>query len=388
MIGDLNDYQDGSSSDGDLSMADLLEQYLPEDELRRGEVVRGTVIRVTPQEIVVDVGAKCEGTVSGRELERVEADVLDSLRPGDELSVYILSSDGAGGEVNLSIARAQQEKGWLEAEKLLENEQTIELEVASSNRGGLLVRIGGVRGFVPASQLDPARCVPRISDPECREVLSSMVGDQIELQVIEVDKDRNRLILSERAALAKVRAEEAQELFKSLEEGEIVEGRVSNLTHFGAFVDLGGVDGLLHLSEISWMPVEHPGDFFDVGQELRVMILSVDRERKQVALSTKRLEPDPWVGVEDRYESGQLVKGRVTRLAKWGAFARIVGDEAIEGLIHISELADERVSHPRDIVQSGDVVPLRIVRIEPERHRMALSLRRANSEEEQLDIGE
>ncbi len=385
MLGDLNDYQDVSSSDGGLSMADLLDQYLPEEQLRRGEIVRGTIIRVTPHEIVVDVGAKCEGTVSGRELERLDADVLEGLHPGDEVPVYILSSDGAGGEVNLSISRAQQEKGWVEAEKLMADEQTVELEVVSSNRGGLLVRIGGVRGFVPASQLDPSRCVPRISDPECREVLSNLVGDQIELQVIEVDKDRNRLILSERAALAKVRAKEARELFKSLEKGDVLEGRVSNLTHFGAFVDLGGVDGLLHLSEISWMPVEHPGDFFDVGQELKVMILNVDHERKQVALSTKRLEPDPWVGVEDRYDSGQLIQGRITRLAKWGAFARIVGDEAIEGLIHISELSSERVSHPRDIVQSGDVVPLCIVRIEPERHRMALSLKRV-SEEEKLEL--
>ena len=387
MIGDLNDYQEASSSDGGLSMADLLDQYLPENRLRRGEIVRGTIIRVTSHEIVIDVGAKCEGTVSGRELEHVDPDLLATFNPGDELPVYVVSSDGAGGEVNLSVVRAQQEKGWVQAEKLMEDGETIELEIVSSNRGGLLVRIGGVRGFVPASQLDPGRCVPRISDPECREVLTGLVGSKIKLQVIEVNKDRNRLILSERAAMAQVRAKQAHRLFESLEEGGVLTGRVSNLTHFGAFVDLGGVDGLLHLSEISWMPVEHPGDFFSVGQEVEVMILSVDHEQKQVALSTKRLEADPWVGVDDRYEIGQVVEGCITRLAKWGAFARIKGDEAIEGLIHISELADERVTHPRDVVQSGDVLSLRIVRIESDRHRMALSLKRV-SEEEQLALAE
>jgi small subunit ribosomal protein S1 len=381
MISDLNNPQEASSPQRGPSMADLLEQYLPDGQLRRGEIVRGTVIRVTPHEIVVDVGAKCEGTVAGREMERLDSRFLESLKAGDELPVYILSSDGPGGEVALSVLRAQQEKGWSRAEALLESERPVELEIAASNRGGLLVRIGSVRGFVPASQLDPRRCVPRISDPDCREVLASLVGKKMTLQVIEVDRDRNRLILSERAALSKMRAKEARELFDTLEEGDVLDGRVSNLTHFGAFVDLGGVDGLLHLSEISWQPVEHPSDVFSVGQKVKVMILNVDRERKQVALSTKRLEDDPWTTVGERYHVGQLVKGRITRLAKWGAFARIVGDEAIEGLIHISELDEDRVGHPRDVVQSGDVVTLRVVRIEPERHRMALSLKRAQEEE-------
>jgi small subunit ribosomal protein S1 len=223
--------------------------------------------------------------------------------------------------------------------------------------------------------------VPRISDPNCGEVLSDLVGSTLKLKVIEVDKERNRLILSERAVTAEKREEEAEKLLESLEKGQVREGRVSNLTHFGAFVDLGGLDGLLHLSEISWYPVNHPGDVLEVGQELEVMVINVDRERKQFALSMKRLQSDPWVTVGERYKVGQLVEGRISRLTKWGAFVRLIGDEAIEGLIHISELDEGRIAHPRDVVRPGDVVTLCIVRVEPERHRLALSMKRVSEEE-------
>jgi len=371
-----------SCSTDDHPMARLLDQYAPASRLKRGQIVKGTIVRVGLDVIVVDVGAKCEGTISGRELEKLEPELVASLKPGDEVSVYIVNPEGPCGEVVLSLARARQEEGWRMAAALLESKEVVELEVTNCNRGGLIVRLGATRGFVPASQLAPSRGIPRMSDPSCQEALTSLVGSRLQLQVIEADREKNRLILSERAALARRRREEAHQLLASLQEGDVRRGTVSNLTHFGAFVDLGGLDGLLHVSEISWQPVGHPGDVLEVGQEVEVMVLSVDRERQQVALSMKRLEPDPWATVGQRYQVGQLVRGRITRLTKWGAFARIVGDEAIEGLIHVSELDEQRVVHPRDVVQPGEVLTLRVVRLEPERHRMALSRKQVVGGEE------
>jgi small subunit ribosomal protein S1 len=355
----------------------LLEEYAPVCSLERGAIVRGVIVQIEPTALIVDVGAKCEGVVPERELERLDPQLLASLKPGDEIDVCVLNPDGPRGEIVLSILRAQQAQDWCRARALKESREIVELEVESSNRGGLLVRIGGLRGFVPASQLDPSRGIPRISDPTCREALAQLVGTRVQLVVIEADQDRNRLILSERAALARQREEASKQILATLQEGDVRKGKVRNLTHFGAFIDLGGLDGLLHLSEISWQPVEHPADVLQIGQEVEVLILSVDREQRQIALSMKRLEPDPWMTVGERYRVGQLVQARITRLTKWGAFARIVGDEAIEGLIHISELDDRKINHPSEVVQPGDVVTLRVVRLEPERHRMGLSLRQA-----------
>jgi len=377
MCSDASETCSSSDSAGENLLAQLLERYAPVCSLRRGEIVRGVIVEVNSTSIIVDVGAKCEGVIPEKELGRLDPKDLASLKPGDEVRVCVLNPDGPRGEIILSIQRARQAQDWCRARALKESREVVELEIEGANRGGLLVRIGALRGFVPASQLDPARGVPRISDPSCSKALAELVGTRMRLLVIEADQDRNRLILSERAALAREREEESERLLETLREGDIRKGRVRNLTHFGAFVDLGGLDGLLHLSEISWMPVEHPGDVLRVGEEVEVLVLSVDRERRQVALSMKRLEPDPWATVGERYQVGQLVQGRVTRLTKWGAFARIVGDEAIEGLIHISELDDGKVGHPSEVVQPGDVVMLRVVRLEPERHRMGLSLRQA-----------
>jgi small subunit ribosomal protein S1 len=363
------------------SLAQLLDEYLPGVRIKRGQVVRGTVLRVSAEAIIIDVGAKCEGTVSGREMERLDPEVLAQLKPGVQVMVYVLNPEGPCGEIVLSLARAQLETDWERARSLLEKGEVVELEVVSSNRGGLIVQLGRLRGFIPASQLSPSRRVPRISDPSCSEVLAQLVETRLQVRVIEADQERNRLILSERAAEARQEEEKRAQVLASLREGEVRRGRVSNLTNFGAFVNLGGVDGLVHLSEISWERVDHPSEVLEVGQEVEVAVLSVDRERQRIALSMKRLEPDPWTTVGERYQVGQLVEGRITRLTKWGAFACIVGDEAIEGLIHVSELAEGRVAHPKDVVEPGQVVTLRVVRVEPERHRLALSLRQAAPEE-------
>jgi small subunit ribosomal protein S1 len=206
---------------------------------------------------------------------------------------------------------------------------------------------------------------------------SALVGEPIQLKVIEVSQQRNRLILSERAALRDWRKERLNELSK----GDVYQGRVTNLTDFGAFVDLGGIDGLVHLSELSWKRVEHPREVVEVGQEVEVYVLNVERERQRVALSLKKLQPDPWLSINERYEEGQLVEATVTRLTKWGAFARIAGDEAIEGLIHISELDEKSVAHPREVVQPGQVITVRVIGMDGARHRMGLSLKQAAPDE-------
>jgi small subunit ribosomal protein S1 len=384
MSEELHNSSPGPEKEGD-SLAQLLDQYLPGAGLQRGQVVHGVVVRVDPEAIIIDVGAKCEGIVSGRELEQLDPETVHCLKPGDQVMVYVIAPEGSGGEVVLSLTRARLEADWERARALLESAEVVELEVASSNRGGLIARLGRLRGFIPASQLSSPRRVPRISDPTCCEVLSQLVGMQLEVRVIEADQGRNRLILSERAAETQKRREEWTQFLVSLQEGETRRGRVSNLTDFGAFVDLGVMDGLVHLSEISWKRVEHPGEVLQVGQEVEVMVLSVDRERQRVALSVKRLEPDPWTAVADRYQAGQLVKCRVTRLAKWGAFACILGDEAIEGLVHVSELSAGHVTNPEEVVQPGQEVTLRVVEVQPERHRLALSLRQV-AEGESADV--
>ena len=369
-----------SSLGSEQELAQLLDEYLPQKELHRGQIVRGTVVRVSDDAIVVDVGAKCEGIVSGQEMARLGSDVKSSLKPGVTVTVCIVNPDDPCGEIVLSLRRAQQRVDWQRAQELCDSRQEIETEVVAANRGGLIVQLGQLRGFIPASQIAPARNIPRISDANCQATLEQLVGQKLRVLVIEADLEQNRLIMSEKAAQPRPSDKARAECLASVCAGQVREGKVSNLTDFGAFVDVGGVDGLVHLSEISWKRVRHPRDVLHVGQEVKVMVLSVDRERERIALSLKRLEPDPWVTVAERYEVGQLLECRITRLTKWGAFARLVDDEAIEGLIHISELSKRRIEHPREVVQPGEVMTVRVLRVEPERHRLALSLRRAAEE--------
>lgn len=357
-------------------MAEMLEQYLSCQHLERGQVVSGVVVRVSPNEIIVDVGAKCEGIVPERDLERLSPADLDGIHEGDEVLVYILNPEDASGNIILSLSRAQLVRDWRRAQRLLESQETVEGQVAGCNKGGVIVHVGKVRGFVPGSQLATSRLADFVSTSSSDENRwASLIGETLQLKVIEVDQKCNRLILSERAALRDWRKSQRERLLNELTEGDVRRGRVINLADFGAFVDLGGIDGLVHLSELSWKRVTHPREVVEVGQKVEVYVLGVDRERGRVALSLKRLHPDPWMSVEERYQEGQLVEGVITRLTKWGAFASIVGDEAIEGLIHISELDEGPVVHPRDIIQPGQVVTLRVIGVDATHHRLALSLK-------------
>jgi small subunit ribosomal protein S1 len=371
-------------------MQGLLDESFAIKEIKRGDVLPGTVVQISSQEIVVDVGSKSEGIISGRELERLPRDVLSELKVGDEVMTFVVSPEDGNGNIVLSLSRAQTERDWREAEELFKSQGVFEGQVAGFNKGGLIVKVGKVRGFVPASQLVSApggdRPEETTEEAEYEEGKADkrwqpLVGKKLQLKVIEMDRARNRLILSERAAMRDWRKIQKEKLLSELHEGMRLKGRVISLADFGAFVDLGGADGLVHLSEISWKRVTHPREVLKVGQEVEVEILNVDHDRKRIGLSLKRLEQDPWGTIENRYKVGQLVEGTITKLAKFGAFARIKDDDEIEGLIHISELSDGRINHPKEVVKEGQVLTLRIIRIDAERRRLGLSLKRVDQAE-------
>jgi small subunit ribosomal protein S1 len=349
---------------------------------KRGQILSGTIARVTDADILVDVGAKSEGVISSREVESLPDERLEQLKVGEEVKVYVLRSGGRDGTIRLSITRAEEEKDWQEAEDLSESSGLFEGKISGYNKGGLIVRLGRLRGFVPASQVSLSRRRRAQGDtPEQR--WGEMLDEPIITKVIEVDRRRNRLILSERAASREARDALKEKLISELEVGEIRQGRVISLADFGAFVDIGGADGLVHISELSWKRVSHPKEVVKVGDEVKVKVLNVDPERNRISLSLREVEDSPWDMIAQTYGEGQLVEGTVTKLTKFGAFASLVGSEEydIEGLIHISELADHRIEHPREVVSENEKLTLRIVNVEPERRRIGLSLRRVDSPE-------
>ncbi len=373
-----------SANAHDLKMSDLSDLDLGFKKLKYGEIVSGTVVRVEPREILIDIGAKSEGIVEQKELEKMSPDSIKKMRVGDTVLVFVVKPETRDGNVILSLARAQLEHDWRDAEELLKSAQVFETQVAGFNKGGLIVRVGKVRGFVPATQLE-GTFRRKAETGEASELdLSAYVGKKIKLKVIELDRERNRLILSERAAMRDVRKGQKERLLTDLKEGDILAGVVTSVADFGAFVDLGGVDGMIHLSELSWTKIGHPRDLLQVGSKIEVQVISVDRERERIALSLKRRTPEPWATVEEHYQIGQLVNGTITKLASFGAFAKL--DDNIEGLIHISELADRRIQHPKEVVKEGDTLQLRVIRIDPARRRLGLSLKRATDEYAQ-DLG-
>jgi small subunit ribosomal protein S1 len=386
-IGGQKSPQEGKSTgkngnaQSSMSMNELSDLDLGLKGLKYGDIVAGTVVRVDAREILIDIGAKSEGIVDSKEMEGMSADAVKKFHVGDRILAFVLRSEDRNGNVVLSLARAQLERDWRDAEELLKSEQIFESQVAGFNKGGLIVRVGKVRGFVPATQLESTfrkKGEPTESENKDQLDLSAFVGKKLHLKIIELDRERNRLILSERAAMREVRKGQKEKLLLDLKEGDVVSGTVTSVADFGVFVALGGVDGMIHLSEMSWTKINHPNDLVKVGDQVQVKVLSIERERERIALSLKRLQPEPWTTVEERYKIGQLVNGTITKLASFGAFARL--DDNIEGLIHISELADRRIQHPKEVVKEGDAVTLRVIRIDAQRRRLGLSLKRASEE--------
>ena len=348
--------------------------------VKRGQIVKGTVASKSESEILIDIGVKSEGIIAGREFDKLDRETRDALQIGDAISVYVLALEDSSGHVPLSLQRALEEQDWVEAEDIQKQGTAYHSKVTGYNKGGLIVRVGKLRGFVPASQISRERQI-RSSGATPEERWSQMVGEEIVVKVIEVDRGRNRLILSERAAAKEWRALRRNEILASLEVGQVYTGRVISLADFGAFVDLGGADGLVHLSELSWEHVAHPKEVVKVGDEVQVEVINIDRENQRIGLSRKKCLADPWDTVVSQYKPEQLVQATITKMTKFGVFARLVEHPEIEGLIHISELAERRIGHPREVVEEGQVLTLRVIRIDTERRRIGLSLKQVASEE-------
>jgi len=346
--------------------------------LRAGDTVEGNVVSVSPTQILVDIHYKSDAVVDPREMERLDKDFLAALAAGDPVSAVVVQPEDRDGNVVISLSRAQQDQDWQQAEELLDSQDVFEGVVTGYNRGGVIVRVGRVRGFVPASQLSAQWQGQQDAEADPEQRWARLVGQKLQLKVVELDRLRNRLILSERIAMRDLRKGQKDRLLTSLQRGDVLHGTVTSIADFGAFVDLGGADGLIHLSELAWHRVGHPSEVLKVGQPVEVYVMNVDPEKKRIGLSLRRMTPEPWSVVGDQYVVGQVVTAQITRLTAFGAFAKI--DNAIEGLIHISEMADYRIGHPKEIVHEGDEVQVRIIKVDPQNRRVGLSLRQAAEE--------
>ncbi|MBX3083330.1 MAG: S1 RNA-binding domain-containing protein, partial [Anaerolineae bacterium] len=360
------------------TMEALLEQEQDGPQVKKGDLLTGTIARTSPTEILIDIGLKSEGVISGKELERIDRDTLNRLKVGEQVSVYVLNPEDRNGNVVLSLSRALEEQDWRQAEEMKTSGDIFHGKVDGYNKGGLIVRFGRVRGFVPESQVSRDRR-KRAEGADPQEKWGKMRGEDISVKVVEVDRARNRLILSEREAVPAMRENQKEKLLSELKVGDRKTGRVKSVSDFGAFVDVGGADGLVHLTEMSWQHITHPKELLKVGQEVEVEVISIDPDRKRIGLSMKRTQEDPWLSIMRKYSIGQLVQGTITKLTKFGAFARLVDAPEIEGLIHISELSDKRVNHPKEVVNEGEVRTLRVVKIDMDDRRMGLSIKRVDS---------
>ncbi len=362
------------------TMAELLaEQDSDIKSFKHGDVVEGTVVRIDKDEILVDIGAKSEGVVSNRELYGRNAESAPQLAIGDVVLVYVLQPESPEGHVVLSLRRAGLERKWRSMQEQFEAGLIIEAPVIDHNKGGLIVDCG-IRGFVPISQIvdfprRPQNEQPRDAAQEIAEKLQPYVGRRLRLKILEVNRKANRLILSEKVALYEERREKRDELFSSLQVGQKVKGNVRSIAPFGVFIDLGGIDGLVHKSELSWNKVNNPESGYKVGDEVEAEVIDINHERGRISLSIRRLQPDPWHSTVADFRVGDIIEGTVTKLVNFGAFVRV--RDGLEGLIHISELSHQRVAHPGDVVREGQVLKLKIISLDSERHRLGLSLKQA-----------
>jgi small subunit ribosomal protein S1 len=357
----------------------LAEQDADIKSFKHGDVVEGNVVRIDKDEILVDIGAKSEGVVSNRELFGRNTEAQPALAIGDTVLVYVLQPESPEGHVVLSLRRAGLERKWRSMQEQFEAGVIIEAPVIDHNKGGLIVDCG-IRGFVPISQIvdfprRPQNDQPRDAAQEIAEKLQPFVGRKLRLKILEVNRKANRLILSEKVALYEERREKRDELFSSLQVGQRVTGHVRSIAPFGVFVDLGGIDGLVHKSELSWNKVNNPEGGYKVGEEVEAEVIDINHERGRISLSIRRLQPDPWHSTVADFKVGDIIDGTVTKLVNFGAFVRV--RDGLEGLIHISELSNQRVAHPGDVVHEGQSLKLRIISLDSERHRLGLSLKQA-----------
>jgi small subunit ribosomal protein S1 len=366
-------HQDGDNGAEDEHFEDMLEEHVPKP-LRRGEIIEGEILKLEDNLAIIDVGAKRDAIVPPEEMEEVDEGFLEALDEGDNVYVYVTRTPFGDEELLVSLEKGLREQDWQRATDYLENQEVLELKIVGKNKGGLLVEFGRLRGFIPNSHVP---ILVNIHDRQERmQQKSKMIDQTVPVKVLEVDRKRRRLVLSAKAA----REELLAERMAKLEEGQIVVGRVVHLVDYGAFVDLGGVTGLLHVSEMDWSHVDNPADIFEIGEEIELFITEVDPERERVSLSRKELIPNPWEQFAQRYEESDLIEGEVTALVDFGAFIQLPFE--IEGLVHISEMHIPGSGTPEDVLQPGEKLLLRIISIEPEEERIGLSMRQVSTTEE------
>src|SRR3954449_11282911 len=340
--------------------------------INEGEVVNGTVVRVDKDEVLVDIGYKSEGVIPVSELSiRRSVNPADEVSIGDEIAALVMTKEDAEGRLILSKKRARFEIAWKAIESAYEKGEPVNGRVIEVVKGGLILDLG-VRGFLPASLVD----IRRVQD------LDEFLAQELRCKVIELNRSRNNVVLSRRAVLEDERKEQRQQILDRLNPGDVVDGQISNIVDFGAFVDLDGMDGLIHISELSWSHVNHPSEVLEIGQTVKVKVLDIDRERQRISLGLKQTQSDPWQQVLEHYHEEDVVEGRVTKVVTFGAFVEIL--PGVEGLVHISELAQHHVENPREVVSQGDPVNVLILEIDGDRRRLSLSLKRVEEGAEPL----
>ena len=336
--------------------------------IEEGEVVTGNVVRIDQDEVLVDIGYKSEGVIPANELSiRKSVDPHDEVSLGEEVDALVLTKEDQDGRLIMSKKRARFEKAWRRIEAAAESGEPVEGTVIEVVKGGLIIDLG-VRGFLPASLVDIRR-VPNLDE---------YLGTKIECKVIELNRSRNNVVLSRRAVLEEERKEVRQQILDRLQPGLVVEGQISNIVDFGAFVDLDGIDGLIHISELSWSHVNHPSEILSIGDTVQVKVLDIDRDRQRISLGLKQTQEDPWQRIVSTYNIGDELEGNVTKVVTFGAFVEIM--DGVEGLVHISELATHHVENPREIVEPGDEIRVKILEIDSERRRLSLSAKRVEGQ--------
>ena len=333
--------------------------------LKHGDTMDGVILAIHEHELVVDIGAKSEGVVLARDMHTVVDEEREAIIVGATVLVYVMQPEDDQGRVSLSLDRARQERSWRKLQQYADDGTVLETKVVNFNKGGLLVNLDGVRGFIPTSQVSG---IGRGSEVQKQADMTRMIGSTVRLKIVEMSRARNRLILSERQANAESRDSRKGALLSEIAVNDVREGTVTSVCDFGIFVDIGGADGLVHLSELSWSRVRHPSDAYKVGDVTKVMILNIDTEHRRIALSIKRTQTEPWAAVAEAFSVNQVVAGTVTQIAPFGAFVRM--SEGVEGLIHSSELTGDAVA----AVREGASVTVRIIRVDIPRRRIALSL--------------
>jgi small subunit ribosomal protein S1 len=371
----MEDVKTLDAQEAGTDFAALLEASFAMEQPERGDILVGTVLAIDNQGLIIDVGVKRDAVVPRGDLERLGDEFHCEV--GDEIPVMVLKPEDAEGNLVVSVSQAHQLKDWTKAEEYLGNGDIWEGIITEANRGGLIVPFGHLRGFVPASHVMD---LPRgLGEDERKDNMMQLIGKKIAVKVIEVNRKRRRLVLSQREAQAGRRAQRKETLLEELKEGEVRKGVVSGLRDFGAFVDLGGADGLIHISELAWHRVRHPRELLSVGDEVEVFVLRLDQEGKRIGLSLKRLQPNPWALVDEMYHVGQLVEGEISRVTQFGAFVSL--EPGIEALLHTSQMSDPPPDDPALVVREGETLLMRVISIESHRQRLGLSLKEVTEAE-------